>query len=220
LSIVYAFFLYRLKQKFDETKNKAGINSQRYNLERNIYLNESKLLEDSYNFIDTNKLLILYASDNSSQQDIPNYSFFKDLGIDFSKLVISDEKAVCLMPFNKDFHPLYIVIKRACSDNNVLCTRSDDFYEPGNLLKQIIISIIKSKYVFAVLDGRNPNVFYEIGLAHAIGKPVFLIAHYNQKYKLPFDIKSSRLLLYKSYKHLESLIHDVISKPNDSDGNK
>ncbi len=113
-----------------------------------------------------------------------NSSFFEGLGINFSLIQYEANKAFCLMPFNNEFKSLYLTIKEACASKDIICARSDDSYEPGNLLKQIIISIIKSRFIFAALDGRNPNVFYEIGLCHAIGKPVFLIAHNRQKDKL------------------------------------
>jgi hypothetical protein len=48
--------------------------------------------------------------------------------------------------------------------------------------------------VVAELSGRNPNVMYEIGLAHAIGKPIILLTR-NQE-DVPFDLKALRYLFY------------------------
>ncbi len=197
-------------KRFKDTKDKPVINSQREILENRIYTIQQQLLDDSYNFVDTNKLLIKFASDNKFSNNIPNYSFFDSLGISISHLQQSENTAFCLMPFNKQYWPLYIIIKQACGDKGIICSRSDETYEPGNILKQILESIIRSRFIFAVLDGRNPNVFYEIGIAHAIGKPVFLIAHQKDKDKLPFDVSSSRLILYKSYNHLERQIQEII----------
>jgi len=212
VSLVYWLLLQKRKKEFIKTQNDARINSQRDIIEKRIYREEAKILEDSHNFVDTNKLLIKFASKSPFSKEIPNYSFFDELGINFSMIQHETNSAFCLMPFNNEFKSLYSTIKDACSSKNINCYRSDDSYEPGNLLKQIIISIIKSKFIFAMLDGRNPNVYYEIGLCHAMGKPVFLLAHNKQKDKLPFDVASSRLILYKSPNHLKDEIQSVISQ--------
>lgn len=211
----YGIFLYLRNERYNKTKDSVGINSQREIIENNIYRSESLLLDDSHNFIDTTKLLIKFAPQTSDKTPIPNYSFFESIGVNFASLPVNGNQAFCLMPFNNSFKSVYDTIKNGCSKEGIICTRSDESYYPGNLLRQILISIIESRIVFAVLDGRNPNVFYELGLCHAIGKPVYLIAHFNAKDSLPFDISSSRLLLYKSNKDLEEKIQKAISKFRD-----
>ncbi len=73
-------------KRFKDTKDKPVINSQREILENRIYTIQQQLLDDSYNFVDTNKLLIKFASDNKFSNNIPNYSFFDSLGISISHL--------------------------------------------------------------------------------------------------------------------------------------
>ena len=46
----------------------------------------------------------------------------------------------------------------------------------------------------ADLSGKNPNVFYELGLAHAIGKPVVMVAATIDD--VPFDLRGLRTILY------------------------
>ena len=211
LCSIFIYGLYKKMRRFSETKNEMGINSTRERIENQIYTAQQQLLDDTYNFVDTNKLLIKYASDSPFSKEIPNYSFFESMGIQLKGLQESESKAFCLMPFHKQYYPIYKAIKKACEDLGISCHRSDEHFEAGNLLRQIIQYIVSSRFIFAVLDGRNPNVFYEIGIAHAIGKPVFLIANYNQRDKLPFDITSSRLILYKNYEDLEKSIEMVIN---------
>ncbi len=55
-------------------------------------------------------------------------------------------------------------------------------------------SIREARFILAELTGRNPNVFYEIGLAHAIGKPIILLTR-NQE-DVPFDLKALRYRYY------------------------
>jgi len=218
LIVGYGLFLYLRREKYVKTKDLIGINSQREIIENNIYRSESLLLDDSNNFIDTTKLLIKFAPQISYETPIPNYSFFESIGIDFRNIPIKDNQAFCLMPFNNNFKTTYEIIKSACAPQGIVCSRSDESYNPGNLLRQILISIVESKVVFAVLDGRNPNVFYELGLCHAIGKPVFLVARFSSKENLPFDISSSRLLLYKSNSDLATKVEKAISQLQSQNG--
>lgn len=207
----YGLFLYLRNARYVRTKASLGINSQRELIENSIYRREALLLEDSNNFIDTTKLLIKFAPQTFHETSIPNYSFFESIGVNLAGVSINEDRAFCLMPFNRSFKSVYESIKNGCSEKKIRCSRSDDSYNPGNLLRQILISIVESKFVFAVLDGRNPNVFYELGLCHAIGKPVFLVAHFNSIDNLPFDITSSRLLLYKNNRDLEEKVVKAIT---------
>lgn len=212
LIIGYGIFLYLRNKKYLSTRDKGIINSQREIVEDSIYRSEALLLNDSYNFIDTTKLLIKFAPQSSYESQVPNLSFFESLGVNIREIQTKDDSAFCLMPFNKSFKSIYESIKNECTKNGIICSRSDESYNPGNLLRQILISIVEAKFVFAVLDGRNPNVFYELGICHAIGKPVFLIAHFNAKDNLPFDISSSILLLYKNNRDLETKIKNAITQ--------
>jgi hypothetical protein len=67
---------------------------------------------------------------------------------------------------------------------------------------------------FAIADctGRNPNVMYELGIAHTLGKPVFMLSQSTDD--LPFDIQSRRVIIYKDnaagLKTLQSELRRVI----------
>ena len=68
----------------------------------------------------------------------------------------------------------------------------------SNLRKYIVMKIIQAQFVIAVLDGRNPNVLYEVGIAHAIGKLVILLVKREKSNDLPENLKGNRLLIYKN----------------------
>ena len=55
-------------------------------------------------------------------------------------------------------------------------------------------TIYESKIIIADCSGKNPNVFYEIGIAHTIGKPVILIT--NNRSDIPFDLSHIRYIVY------------------------
>ena len=73
------------------------------------------------------------------------------------------------------------VIIPAIKENNIKCVRGDEIYSKQRIMDDIWNSLRNCKLVVAELTGKNPNVMYEIGLAHAIGKPVIIITR-NGKY--------------------------------------
>ena len=54
--------------------------------------------------------------------------------------------------------------------------------------------ITAAKVLVAELTGRNPNVFYELGLAHALNKPVVLVS--SNQADVPFDLQHIRVIYY------------------------
>ena len=70
----------------------------------------------------------------------------------------------------------------------------DDMFSTGKIVDQIWRGIHSSKILVAELTGRNPNVFYELGLAHALQKPVVLVSS-NEK-DVPFDVQHIRVIYY------------------------
>jgi hypothetical protein len=72
--------------------------------------------------------------------------------------------------------------------------RADDIYGVTGIMHDVWIYINKARIIIADLTTRNPNVFYEVGLAHAIGKEVILITQ--DMADVPFDLQSLRCLVY------------------------
>jgi hypothetical protein len=89
-------------------------------------------------------------------------------------------------------------------------------FRPGVILQDITRSIVESDVIVADITPTNPNVFYELGYAHALQKPTILLAN-RQLEKLPFDIGGYRVIFYDDTiggkreientleKHLESI---------------
>ena len=70
----------------------------------------------------------------------------------------------------------------------------DDIFATGKIIDQVWEGITKSRVLVAELTGRNPNVFYELGLAHALNKPVVLVS--SNQTDVPFDLKHIRVIYY------------------------
>jgi hypothetical protein len=95
--------------------------------------------------------------------------------------------------------------------------RADDIYGVTGIMQDVWIYINRARIVIADLTTRNPNVFYEVGLAHAIGKDVVLITQ--DMADVPFDLQSLRCVVYsleldgpdKFCNDLESTIKAVLN---------
>ncbi len=72
--------------------------------------------------------------------------------------------------------------------------RADDLYRPSTIINDIWSYIRSSRVMLADLTGKNPNVFYELGLAHAAGKPVVLLTQNMDD--VPFDLRALRVIDY------------------------
>lgn len=104
--------------------------------------------------------------------------------------------AFVVMQFTEEFNDLYLeVIRPTVEKFGIDCVRADDIYNSGSILDDITQSIIESAFVVADITPDNPNVFYEVGYAHAIKKPVILLSD-NRRDRLPFDVSGFRVILY------------------------
>jgi hypothetical protein len=100
------------------------------------------------------------------------------------------------MPFSAELQPVYEDhLKSVAHKVGRSIARADDFFTNDEIINEIWTALINTKLVIADCTQRNPNVFYEIGLAHAIGKPTILIAQNSED--IPFDLRHRRYLKYE-----------------------
>jgi nucleoside 2-deoxyribosyltransferase len=80
------------------------------------------------------------------------------------------------MPFDETFSDVYkIGIRESCEAAGAYCERVDEQIFNERILDRIYNQIAKADLVIADMTGRNPNVFYEVGYAHALGKTTILL---------------------------------------------
>lgn len=102
-----------------------------------------------------------------------------------------------VMQFSEEFNVLYQdVIKPVCERYNLSVVRADDIYTSNMIISDIVTKINKSKIVIADITPNNRNVYYEVGYAHAIGKPTILLAEKGTD--LPFDLSPFRVIFYEN----------------------
>lgn len=213
LTFLFTLFLYLQYKDTKIKETEVEIKGQRDRIEQHLY-DWREIMQSSPNrFFDTNKLVLQSSidSDDTINSKIPNYSYFTKMGVDVNNVLVNNKSVLCLMPFNKRFQKTYDVISDVCRKTGIKCLRSDEPYNPGNLLRQILTQMFESQFVIAVLDGQNPNVFYELGIAHSIGKTVILLASISQVDEIPFDLSSDRLLLYSNNFELRKQLTKAIN---------
>jgi nucleoside 2-deoxyribosyltransferase len=72
----------------------------------------------------------------------------------------------------------------------------DEIEFVGGILDKIYNSIVNSKIIIAEVSSLNPNVYYELGYAHALNKPVILIT--KDISSAPFDLRNYNHIVYKN----------------------
>jgi hypothetical protein len=123
---------------------------------------------------------------------------------------VKEPFAFVLMPFKQkefDQKVYFDVIKPTVEKEiGICCIRSDEETKPGVINHQIFTMILKAKLIIAETTSRNPNVFYEVGMAHAFNKDVFIFNNSKKNEKLPFDIITNRAVFYDDYEDLKKKI--------------
>jgi len=100
-----------------------------------------------------------------------------------------------IMPFSDELKPIYEDhILKVCKKIGYECKRADDIFMPNNIMNDIWSLIYNSDVIICDCTGRNPNVFYELGVAHTIGKNVICLTQDDKD--MPFDINQIRYIQY------------------------
>lgn len=109
----------------------------------------------------------------------------------------STERDACfvIMPFGGWLDDYYESIYRPAIRNAGLEPhRADDLFRPSTIVKDIWAYTRTARLLLADLTGKNPNVFYELGLAHALAKPAILVAESMDD--IPFDLRALRVITF------------------------
>jgi hypothetical protein len=104
-------------------------------------------------------------------------------------------KCFVLMPFTEAWSDrVWGKIKEILVNEDLVCERADNLFG-HDILEDIWKAINESEYIIADITTRNPNVFYEIGIAHTLGKKVILLTQ--KVTDIPFDFKRYRHIIYE-----------------------
>jgi hypothetical protein len=99
-----------------------------------------------------------------------------------------------MMPFDAAFGVVADVISQAASSLGLRSRRADDIWENAAIIQDVAALIDRSRIVVCDCSGRNPNVFYEAGIAHTLGREVIIITQ--SEHDIPFDLRHLRYIKY------------------------
>lgn len=124
-----------------------------------------------------------------------------------------------VMPFAPEWGDVYeLGIRPACEAAGAHCSRVDEQIFLESILERIYVQIERADMVVAEMTGRNPNVLYETGYAHGMGKPVVLLTRSTED--IPFDLRHYPHIVYGTSianlkQELQKRIHSLISSPTE-----
>jgi hypothetical protein len=112
---------------------------------------------------------------------------------------------------------IYNVIRNTCQNVDLKCLRGDEKYRENEILSHILKEIVPARVVIVNINGRSPNVLYELGICHAIGKQVIMLSRntndfYANRSDFPFDIGGKSILIYDSCDELKEKLRNELLK--------
>ncbi len=125
--------------------------------------------------------------------------------------VVESDLAAVMMPFKAEFDPVHEGIRRACQAAGFRCLRVDDIWEESTVIQDIFNLILRAHVIIVDFTGKNPNVMYETGIAHTLGKHV--IPTSQSLDDVPFDMAHHRVLKYlANHEGIEVMVAALASK--------
>ncbi len=104
----------------------------------------------------------------------------------------NDKLVTVMFPFKQQ--KSFEAVKQACYNLHLDCAKADDIWENPTFIQDIFELIFTCRVIVADFTGKNPNVFYEVGIAHTLGKTVVPITQ--SMADVPSDLGHHRALLY------------------------
>ena len=110
----------------------------------------------------------------------------------------NDHLAFVLMPFSTEFDDVYAhIIKAPLEEAGLVVRRADNSTGSRNVMHDVVEGILGAELVVADLTGSNPNVYYELGIAHGFKKRVLLLTQDVEE--IPFDLRAYRIVSYSTH---------------------
>ncbi|WP_425082175.1 hypothetical protein [Ruegeria arenilitoris] len=189
-----------IEQRLNEL-NRALVRSEEQFARVNHLLLSGQGVESSSSVDNKKKFEVTYDTKN----------FLDTVRIDRKKIQVDKNLVFVLTPFQPSERGVFSAIASTLEGQGLRVIRGDEEAISGDILSHIVENILKARLIIANIDGRNPNVMYELGIAHALGKEVIIVASSDETF--PFDLQSRRILIYKNETDLkEKLSREIISK--------
>lgn len=151
------------------------------------------------------------GEDISSEQSEGRKIVFSPTIFDVPNELVDSTLVSVMMPFQSELSAVYETIKEASREAGFSCRRADDIWDHSTVIQDVFSLIFQSYIVVCDFTGKNPNVFYEAGIAHTLGKHVVPITQ--SEHDIPFDLKHHRFAKYlNNGEGLQKLKQDLVSR--------
>lgn len=118
----------------------------------------------------------------------PEVFHFPDISIDSNLVSV-------MMPFDKQYYDVYSELVSICKELGLTCKRADNIWNHSVIMQDVAELLFRSQIVIVDFTGKNPNVMYETGIAHTLGRKVIPISQSMDD--VPFDLRHHRVLIYE-----------------------
>lgn len=213
-SALLLWFTSRRASAYQADAHRATLEMLRAATESRIYDLTQRLVSSEERWKDVNHLLLdsqSYQVKGSSNSAVRQSTFLRNAGISGGELAGDPRLAFVLIPFNEEFADTFSAIKTACEQAGLRAMRGDEEQVNTDIMRHILRLIARARVVIAVVDGRNPNVFYELGIAHAMNKTTILVSSQGS-FDLPFDIAQRRVVIAESPDQLAQKLAPALSQ--------
>ncbi len=134
-----------------------------------------------------------------------------DLRKEDSQAYSGSTRVFVIMPFSDDMLDVFILGIRSVTEKlDMVAKRADDIDHSGQIIEEIQSAIREYDIVIGDTSGANPNVCYEVGFAHGVGKQCILICKKGNK--LPFDLQGMNHLIYKNILDLRPQLENKLKQ--------
>lgn len=193
------------------------INQKRKEIDEEITrLSRSLLKSDVGQFVDINRLVFSGQLNEIYSDAIDYKAFLERFGINKNEAIVKSNAAAFLSPFNENGDELFQACQNILGKINIFLQRTDNIVAKDDMLMNIVRLIIRSEIVLVNLNERNTNVYYELGIAHAIGKPTILLAETqfsdNDFKNVGFDVDHKFIVSYLDKEDLEKKLVIQVSR--------
>jgi predicted PurR-regulated permease PerM len=219
ISIIFVIRSIYYFKMYDKTKHKTQDDTPhygKYDKKRDYYENKIINLNDKLISSPEDREKIFHLINSSNDKSALNSGnlfsgeFLSKYNVKFGENEIDNSLVFVLTPFGSSYKEEYYTIRNACNEIGLRAMRGDETYVPGDILTHIIQNLAKAQYVIANINGRNPNVFYELGIAHMMNKQTILISHVEEE--TPFNIQSMRIIYYQNIEELHKLLKRALQQ--------
>ena len=109
---------------------------------------------------------------------------------------IENDLVSVMLPFDDKFKSVFDTIKTVGKELELRVQNANQVWEESEIIQDIFSLIYRSKMVVCDFSGKNPNVFYEAGIAHTLGRSVIPIVQ--SVSDIPFDLNGHRHIIYSN----------------------